>query len=122
MGFRSVAITEHVGVTWPDWLERDRRLIFWRYSGSLWYTDGERKFYDMSAFEAFREALIEVGFFDRSFDFPFRIVLMHEDDTVEQVSIHKNKIERHWMERFGDKPKVAPLASGQAVKHYEVEE
>ena len=129
MGFRTVAITQDVKVDWPDWLFSDRRMYGWRAGdhdsmGTSWvlYTPWERKFYDMESFEAIREALIQVGWFDRGFELPYRIVLMHEDDTVEQVSIHEDRVERHWMERFSDKPKVAPLASGQAVKRFEVEE
>ena len=92
MGFRSTIVSEHYSGVLPNWFKD-------KYSDRLLYPDGilivsktKWKYYGNDLFEDYRNALIEIGFFD-DISFKVGIAVMAEDQFISKVLIGKDGIE-----------------------------
>lgn len=101
MGFRSTLVSQAYGgetPMLPSWFVEKYESSLINPSGILIVSRWEAKYYDNTVFEDYRQALNEIGFFEKYKSVgAVTICVLGEDRFVSKVDVYKDSIEYSWL-------------------------
>lgn len=101
MGYRcTLCSNDRPGYELPQWFKDKYQNHFFMPDGLTIYTKSERKFYDNEFFEDYQKAMIESGYFNKSYVNKMYLSVLGEDGAAFRVVITKDKINYDYLDDY----------------------